>query len=770
MNEEIQHTGQDAAHNATMGDAGLAPAPGRPPPLGGLASEAKDLKALRDAVVDAASVGAGLWFSYVFALLYFLISAGSITNRDLFLESPVKLPFLNVDLPLLGFFWLGPAIFLIVHTYVLLHFVLLAGKVGDFDAELQAQIADEDVRGRLRRQLPSNIFVQFLAGPREVRSGGLGSLLKLIAWISLVIGPIALLVFFELQFLPYHDERITCWHRIAVLADIVLLWMLWPSVARGQRAGLSWHDVRRGKIVALAFMSLAPALLVTTIATFPGEWLVDSLPSVRFIPWKDRRDKPWHLTSLHKLLVAGDVDFAARKPKSLWSNRIVLPGFDAIDHAKFDSEAKIEGASETVSLRARDLVGAVLINATLRKADFTAAQLQGAQLDNSDLRGAKFQCAMHEDSTLQGLAAVPQQCVQLQGASLDGAQLQGASLDGAQLQGASLDGAQLQRASLERVQLQGASLDGAQLQGAVLRWARLQRAVLDHAFLQGAWLDSTQLQGASLYGAKLWGATLDWTQLQGATLDHAYLKGALLYKAELQGASLDGAQLEGALFRDVFVWRADARKAQWKNTRLVNPETGPKRWPEPSEIQRELLAGKLPQSKQWSAESFEKLKKMIAEEVPAGEELQTTEDTFRSTMAPTEVEVKVESKNRRVTMKTIEQHLDPAKALEGEQELAKVWEVQAHSSPSVKVYEERLAEIWQTIGCAAEDAPYVIRALLVQLKLDSSPFDEQSPRPSKLALAFLDEKHCPGARGLTDAQRVELKEIRDSSPTSKPKK
>src|SRR5262249_9891867 len=188
-------------------------------------------------VVDAASVGAGLWFSYLFVLLYLLIAVGGVTHRDLFLESPVKLPFLNVELPLLGFFALGPAIFLVVHSYVLLHFVLLAGKVGDFDAELRAQITDEEVRRRLRRQLPSNIFVQFLAGSREVRTGILGFLLKLITWISLVLGPIALLVFFELQFLPYHDESITWWHRIAVLADLVLLWMLWPSIARGERAG-----------------------------------------------------------------------------------------------------------------------------------------------------------------------------------------------------------------------------------------------------------------------------------------------------------------------------------------------------------------------------------------------------------------------------------------------------------------------------------------------------------------------------------------------------
>ena len=104
--------------------------------------------------------------------------------------------------PLKGFFWLGPALFLRVHTYVLLHFVMLAGKVGVFDVQLRAQIEDPEVRTQLRRQMPSNIFVQFLAGPPEVRDGIMGFLLWLIALISLVIGPVALLVFFQLQFLP----------------------------------------------------------------------------------------------------------------------------------------------------------------------------------------------------------------------------------------------------------------------------------------------------------------------------------------------------------------------------------------------------------------------------------------------------------------------------------------------------------------------------------------------------------------------------------------
>ena len=83
-------------------------------------------------------------------------------------------------MPLKVFFVLGPPVFLILHAYVLLLFVLLAGKIGTFHPELQAQITGDDVRAQLRRQLPSNISVQSLAGPRKVRTGIIGFLMRLI--------------------------------------------------------------------------------------------------------------------------------------------------------------------------------------------------------------------------------------------------------------------------------------------------------------------------------------------------------------------------------------------------------------------------------------------------------------------------------------------------------------------------------------------------------------------------------------------------------------
>src|SRR4051812_37883209 len=387
----LRRNGAAASDRAGPGAAAASPAEASPN-VAEFAAKARDLEALRTAVVDAAGVGAGLWLSYLFVLFYLAVAVGGVTHRDLLLENPVKLPFLNVDLPLRGFFVLGPAIFLITHAYVLLHFVMLADKAGVFHAELEKRIGDPEVRTALRRQLPSNIFVQVLAGPRELRTGFTGGLLRFITQVTLVGGPILLLVFFELQFLPFHHQPIAWWQRIAVLIDLFLIWKLWPSIARGEHISIAWRDLRRPKIGALALASLLPILLVFTVATFPGE-LLDRTPSgLPIFPVGDRsRGLRW--ATPHQFLVAGEVDFVARKPTSLWSNRLVLPGINVVDPAKFDTEAKIAAVSETLSLRDRHLEGAVLIGAGLRKVDFTGAKLRNAALDDADLREAQFECA-----------------------------------------------------------------------------------------------------------------------------------------------------------------------------------------------------------------------------------------------------------------------------------------------------------------------------------------------------------------------------------------
>ena len=65
-----------------------APASAAPRPNSAdYAANADDLEAIKKAVDDAASVGGGLWLSYLFVLFYLAVAAGAVTHEDLFFEN-----------------------------------------------------------------------------------------------------------------------------------------------------------------------------------------------------------------------------------------------------------------------------------------------------------------------------------------------------------------------------------------------------------------------------------------------------------------------------------------------------------------------------------------------------------------------------------------------------------------------------------------------------------------------------------------------------------
>ena len=281
---------------------------------------------------------------------------------------------------------------------------------------------------------------------------------------------------------------------------------------------------------------------------------------------------------------------------------------------------------------------------------------------------------------------------------------------------------QLQAASLDKVQLQGASLDGAHLQGAFLRQA--------------------QLQGASLVGAQLQDAWLDDAQLQGADLSYAHLQGTWLERAQLQGVTFRTAQFQGAWLKDVFVWRADVLEVDWKGAHVAGPKTGPKKscynfnsMPQIVDPDADPSSADPYKACDWRAEDFENLKRLIAEQIPEGEQ-------------------------RDDAVERIGQKLDPNTALDREKEMAREWTKHNQSFRDVPrqnaagQWVKSLAELWLETGCAAAGAPYVVRALLARVPAD---LFRNNVDVSKAAAAFLDKEHCPGARGLSDDEIAKLK-------------
>jgi uncharacterized protein YjbI with pentapeptide repeats len=495
------------------------------------ADEPADVKAAREFVQDAASVASALWVSYLGIMVYIAIAVGAVTHVDLFLERPVKLPLLgDTPLPLLAFFILAPIAFIIWHAYTLLHFGILAEKVTAFAATPGYR---EDYLWRL----PANIFLQLLVGPPALRKGRIGFVSAAIAWISLVIGPILLLLLIQIQFLPFHSWVVTSIHRAMIILDLVLLWMLWPVVVPNGKAQLA-PERRFGSSWAAfpAAGATAVVLIVSgVLATFPGEWMEQYggakwIPPNWFTAWlgaRDAIDQPvW--TSVHDLLFNGPYDERNQRRRSLFSNTLVLPDFDALGAAALD-ESKLDATKQTIVRKWGHFEQAIFRGADLRKVNFENAHLEGASFYQAKMQRAQLYNA------------------NLEGADLYQAALQDASFNSARLGLANLRGADLRRADLFQAGLEGASLKQTKLAEANFGKARLQASSLDGASAQCADLKEADLRGATFRAANLQAASLKGAQMQGSSLE----------KAQLQGADLSDSKLGVARLTGANVWNAD---------------------------------------------------------------------------------------------------------------------------------------------------------------------------------------------------------------------
>jgi hypothetical protein len=94
------------------------------------------------------------------------------------------------------------------------------------------------------------------------------------------------------------------------------------------------------------------------------------------------------------------------------------------------------------------------------------------------------------------------------------------------------------------------------------------------------------------------------------------------------------------------------------------------------------------------------------------------------------------------------------------------------SPPLIEEHEDNLAQVLIGAGCEVRGAPYIVRRLIWSLDSNGDSdhkFVVNSPQRALLAAAFMDEKNCPGARGLSEEEKVRLANIRGRTSTSVPK-
>jgi uncharacterized protein YjbI with pentapeptide repeats len=453
-----------------------------------------DVGSLERSVNDSAVRVSTIWVAFLGLGLYLVVAVGGVTHRQLLLDEQIKLPILSVDLPLVDFFLVAPALFVIFHIYVLVQVLLLCRTAAAYNEAVEHSITVASDRARIRQRLANTLFAQIFAGSPREREGLLGALLRLMARATLVIGPVIVLLIFQLAFLPYQDRVVTLAHRVLILADLGMILLLWYGIFQASH-DISWRVFARPS--GALFIAIALVLFSWLGLSYPGE------------PHAD-----W--------MRAGECG------QLIFVDRLELPLVDVVDDdklAKMESTASVKGQSPPQGERTQDFSDrqfrrANFYRADFRRVDFTAADLRHANLAYAELQGATLTSA------------------DLRGADLEGAQMQGADLSLRPIR--TLGQATSSINFLPAADLRHASLSGAQLQGARLAVANMR----------GANLRFASMQGADLFSAWLNGADLKWAQMQGAVLNRAFMQGADLSSANMRGANLSAAHLEGARFDD----------------------------------------------------------------------------------------------------------------------------------------------------------------------------------------------------------------------------
>ena len=570
---------------------------------------APDAKALLDAANGASQTVAVLHVAFMAVCAYVLVIVFGTTDLDLLMGgNNVKLPVIDVAVPIVGFYAFAPYLVVLMHLNLLLQLQLLSRKLFAFDAVTPA----EEGVGGLRDRLHIFPYTYYLVG----RPGAIvGGLLGLVVSVTLVVLPLATLLALQLKFLAYQAEGITWAQRIAVFLDVGFLVALWPVILHPRDDWKAWWRETLAAYLPnkgawLAVIALLASVILIVFAATPDLFTVGLIlgavaPLLLFVlggGFPDERIRR-AILSFAALLGLLAVLWAL-----IWRSMYSLPVGPATPVALFlaalplallwhpkaprGSLALLSALALTPLLALGLMVDGEVLEAVATE---TQSPLLDWQMPVRQVGGLANQfendrCRSIGQTVLSCVVLAEQRRLDLAGRALfakppspellaalragkgleNKDKLERISLAGRSLRRARMMFALLVGADLGSAQLQGANLRGAELQDANLSHAELQDADLSQAELQGTDLSDARLRGADLSRAELRGANLFLAQLQGVDLSDARLEGADLSPAQLQGANLRGAQLQGANLSGAELWGVDLSRARLRGADLKN--------------------------------------------------------------------------------------------------------------------------------------------------------------------------------------------------------
>jgi uncharacterized protein YjbI with pentapeptide repeats len=501
------------------------------------------------------------YFIFVMSLLFYVIlQVLSTTDLQLLMpQSVLKIPLLNLDLPVIAFYIVAPLLALATHYYLLVNLLSHSRRLFAWD----------EVVGGDGRVTASPFLLNQVILSNDDRNI-FACILKAITVGMVFILPLFALVLIQWRFSAYHSLEMTSYHFITVGFDVFFLFLYRHRITRKEMQDEAYNSLwTMAKVHADAGLLSFYKIPFVVIAPILGIAIAPIVRSFYIIPFVAGAMLLWILWKVFR--VGRDLDYGDLFLKKLRKRINIFFNLDNIHvwvislAAVFNLVVTILVISFTIKtnwggeswivphleLKEQTLVASppsdTIIQAYLMtgktKDDAWKDYAKGLDLHDRNLNLANFYKANLSKADLRD--------AHLEGAVLWDAHLEGADLEAAHLQGADLGAAHLEGAYLGDAHLEGADLGDAHLEGAYLGDAHLEGAYLMAAHLEGAYLGDANLEGADLGSAHLEGADLRSAHLEGANLSGASLAGAFMDESYLSCVELKDSKLEGIFFKNI---------------------------------------------------------------------------------------------------------------------------------------------------------------------------------------------------------------------------
>jgi len=715
--------------------------------------------------------------TFLSLLLYVSLIVAATDHEQILRVSPVNLPLLNVNIPILGFYWFMPPFLFFMHLYILVQHYLFSQLAFRFQDSLSFET--QELRNNIRRRLGNLPFLHWLLGKHGLMMQGT---MALISVSSLVVWPVFMFWWMQARFLPYHDEDLVLWQQCWLTIDTIFLAYLWAKILDESDSAWNWWkksfrvfqapalllsqlwrfmqalrssplsslDLARTNQSLEILMAGVPkiGLAILLIIAWFFSWTVSFVPDshqekklIKGVEWlesffeSNSKEPHWLLKNVNP----SKYDFEERLlfiPTAILHEKPLIQKSDYKELLEIYDPARINEVDcpekssqqndQSPNQKKCYLVdGWMPRNLILRERVLTVdLQLSPELLTKLRAGGGKV-----TDETLNKVNHID-----LQGRNFDYADFSNSSLPRSDLRRTSLKHAyfsnsRLDQADLQYSKLDGANLSKAELPGVNLSEAELPGVILYKAELSGANFIKAKMPGANLFKAKLTGVNLTEAELSGANLYSVELAGADLSSAKLPdaeiieakliGANLSGAILSGTDLSKATMYGANLSKAELFGAKLISTEM-------PGAILKDIIYEGLSDQ--------EEIKKRIK----SFREKLITVPYFKAEKNQKELEKKIIDFRKKLIQKASFSSIKadiPCISNKLENTICIDWE----STP--KKQQDKVIEFWKTIACRDDSYDHSVAKNILKLK-------EWPGLTNKFGKLLYDLEFCPGLANL----------------------